>query len=99
MNVSNASKHQQKVKQHKASMLAARLPLDCTVPCKSCQDWVCSQPVQCLHDSRCLAGRKSGIWLGSADVQLGNIQQQWNQYKVHTLVRHEVSLSTDARLT
>ncbi|CAL5229671.1 g13038 [Coccomyxa viridis] len=26
-------------------------------------------------------GRKSGIWLGSADVKLGTIEQQWDMYK------------------
>ncbi len=32
--------------------------------------------------SMCIAGRKSGIWLGSADVKLGTIEQQWDMYKV-----------------
>ncbi len=35
----------------------------------------------------CFAGRKSGIWLGSADVKLGTIEQQWDKYKV-CLTRH-----------
>ena len=29
----------------------------------------------------CTAGRRSGIWMGSTDAQLGSIQQQWNTYK------------------
>ena len=59
---------------------------------------VYNQSVQHSHDHCCLAGRKSGIWLGSADVQLGNIQQQWNQYKVSVLNRQKVSLYPDAWL-
>ena len=59
---------------------------------------VYNQSVQHSHSHCGLAGRKSGIWLGSADVQLGNIQQQWNQYKVSVLNRQKVSLYPDAWL-
>ena len=69
----------------------------CTTPNLD-KGWIECQSVQHSHGHSCLAGRKSGIWLGSADVQLGNIQQQWNQYKVGVLTRQKVSLYPDAGL-
>lgn len=58
----------------------------CWVAAEMVRAWLGEQLRGCI----CNAGRKSGIWLGSADVRLGNIEQQWTTYKVSSTCNHSL---------